>query len=67
LEDEAMTDQKDELAELKAKVAALEAKVSPPKSDFVPMSDEQHRDMVHQMRERQANTWMPPDAIREMR
>jgi hypothetical protein len=48
-----------QLAELKAKEAA-------PKSTFVPMSDEEHRDMVHRTRERQANAWMPPDAVREM-
>jgi hypothetical protein len=60
-----MTD-KDEIAALKARLAALEAKVSPPESDFVPMSDAEHRDMVHQMRERQASTWMPPSAVQEM-
>jgi hypothetical protein len=57
---------KDQLAALKKKVEELEAKVSPPQSTFVPMSDAEHRDMVHRMRERQANSWMPPDAIREM-
>jgi hypothetical protein len=56
----------DELAALKKKVEELEAKVSPPKSDFVPMSDAEWRDQMHQMRERQANSWMPPSAIREM-
>jgi hypothetical protein len=61
-----MTNTKDELAALKKKVEELEAKVSPPKSDFVPMTDAEHRDMVHQMRERQANAWMPPNAIRDM-
>jgi hypothetical protein len=61
-----MSNEKDELAALKKKVEELEAKVSPPKSNFVPMTDAEHRDMVHQMRERQANTWMPPSAIREM-
>jgi hypothetical protein len=60
-----MTD-KDDIAALKKKVEELEAKVSPPKSTFVPMSDAEHRDMVHQMRERQANAWMPPNAIRDM-
>jgi hypothetical protein len=60
-----MTD-KDELAALKKKVEELEAKVSPPKSTFVPMSDAEWIDHVHQARERQANTWMPPDAIRDM-
>jgi hypothetical protein len=47
-----------QLAELKAKEA--------PKPEFKPMTDAEHRDMVHQMRERQANSWMPPNAIREM-
>jgi hypothetical protein len=44
--------QKDELAALKKKVEELEAKVSPPKSDFVAMSDAEWRDKMHQMRER---------------
>jgi hypothetical protein len=56
----------DELAALKKKVEELEAKVSPPKSEFKEISDAEWRDHVHQMRERQANTWMPPSAIREM-
>ena len=42
----------DENADLKRRVEALEAKVSPPKSDFKEMSDAEHRDWVHQMRER---------------
>src|SRR6516162_879633 len=57
---------KDELAALKKKVEELEAKVSPPKSTFVPMTDAEHRDWVHQMRERQANSWMPHSAVRDM-
>src|SRR6516165_415713 len=61
-----MSKQTDELAALKKKVEELEAKVSPPKSTFKEMSDAEHRDMVHQMRERQANAWMPPSAIQEM-
>jgi hypothetical protein len=60
-----MTD-KDEIAALKKKVEELEAKVSPPKSTFVPETDAEHFDRMHQMKERQANSWMPPDAIREM-
>jgi hypothetical protein len=59
-------DTADKIAALEAEVAALKAKVDPPKSTFVPMSDAEHRDMVHQMRERQANTWMPPSAVQEM-
>jgi hypothetical protein len=63
-----MTDKADELAELKAKVAALEAAQPKPQ----PTREEQeraaaeHRDWVHQMRERQANSWMPPSAVHEM-
>jgi hypothetical protein len=56
----------DKIAKLEAEVAALKAKVEPPKSNFVPMSDEEHRDWLHQMRERQANSWMPPNAIRDL-
>jgi hypothetical protein len=62
-----MTDETDKkIADLEREVEALKAKVSPPKSTFKEMSDAEHRDWVHQMRERQANSWMPPDAIREM-
>jgi hypothetical protein len=57
---------KDEIAALKKKVEELEAKFSPPQSTFVPESDAEHIDRMHRMRERQANSWMPPDAIREM-
>ena len=70
-----MTDtekQADEIAALKKKVEALESALSgkedkpPPKKEFVPETDAEHQDRVHRMRERQANSWMPPDAIREM-
>jgi hypothetical protein len=54
------TDDKDELAALKKKVEELEAKVSPPKSTFVPMTDEEHRDWVHQMNERRMAQATPP-------
>jgi hypothetical protein len=60
-------DTKKELAELKAKSAAqdakiaeLEAKVNPPKSTFVPMTDAEHRDWVYQMQERRMSMAMPP-------
>jgi hypothetical protein len=56
----------EEIAQLKKEVEALKAKVSPPKSTFKEMSDAEHFDRIHQMRERQANSWMPPDVIREM-
>jgi hypothetical protein len=58
--------QAEEIAALRAEVEALKAKVSPPKSDFKPMSDAEHRDWLHQMRERQAASWMPPSAIRDL-
>jgi hypothetical protein len=62
-----MTDtDKDELASLKARVEELEAKVSPPKSTFVPMSDAEHRDMVHQMREGNMRYAMHPSVIRDL-
>jgi hypothetical protein len=51
-----LRDQAKELAEVKAKV-------DPPKSTFVPMSDEEWRDRMHQAAERRANSWMPPSAI----
>jgi len=59
-----MTDDKDELAELKARISELEAKVSPPKSTFVPMTDAEHRDWVHQMRERRMAMATPPSVVR---
>jgi hypothetical protein len=58
-------DTADKIAKLEAEVEALKAKVSPPKSDFKEMSVAEWIDHVHQMREQQANTWMPPNAIRE--
>jgi hypothetical protein len=62
-----MTDDTDKkIADLEREVAELKAKVSPPKSDFKEISDAEHRDRVHQMRERQANTWMPLSAVQEM-
>jgi hypothetical protein len=55
---------KDELAALKKKVEALEAKISPPQSTFVPESDAEHQNRVHQMRERRmalASNFHPDD------
>jgi hypothetical protein len=56
---------KDELAALKKKVEELEAKVSPPKSTFVPMSDAEWRDQMHQMQERQMSQATPPSVVRD--
>jgi hypothetical protein len=66
MSDKANKEASDELAALKKEVEALKAKVDPPKSTFVPMSDAEWVDKMHQMRERQANAWMPPSAIQEM-
>src|SRR6516165_11241900 len=57
-----MTDEpkKDEIAELRAEIERLKAKVDPPKSNFVPMTDAQHSDWVHQMQERRMSMAMPP-------
>jgi hypothetical protein len=60
-----MTDQKEEIAALKKKVEELETKVSPPKSTFVPMTDAEHRDWVHQMQERRMSMATPPSVIRD--
>jgi hypothetical protein len=56
---------KDEIAALKKKVEELEAKVSPPKSDFVPMSDAEWRDKMHQAAERRMSMATPPSVIRD--
>jgi hypothetical protein len=52
-------DTADKIAALEKEVAALKAKVEPPKSTFVPISDEEHRDRMHQLRERNASV-IPP-------
>src|SRR5262249_57744915 len=61
--------QKDELAALRKRVEELEAKAKPPeKKPFVPMTVEEHRDMVHQMRERRMShaSNFHPDDLRAM-
>jgi hypothetical protein len=55
---------KEELEELKRQVAELKAKLDPPKSTFVPMSDAEWRDQMHQIQERRMSMAMPPSAVR---
>ena len=57
-----MTDEpkKDEIAELRAEIEALKAKVDPPKSKFVEMSDAEWRDRMHQAAEKRMSMAMPP-------
>ena len=54
-----MSKQSEELAALKKKVEELEAKVSPPKSDFKPMTDAEWRDQMHQAAERRMSLAIP--------
>ena len=69
-----MSEDKDELAALKKKVEALESALSgkedkpKPKKEFVPMTDAEHRDWVHQMSERRMNlaSNFHPDDLRAM-
>jgi hypothetical protein len=60
-----MTD-KDDIAALKRKVEELERKVDPPKSAYVPMTEEQHRDWLHQMREKRMAMATPPSVGRDL-
>jgi hypothetical protein len=61
---------KEELAALKKEIEALKSALSgkedkpPPKSTFVPESDAEHRNRVHQMREGRMSMAMPPSAVR---
>jgi hypothetical protein len=57
--------QADENADLKRRIEALEAKVSPPKSNFVPESDEEHRDRMDQLAEKRMSLATPPSVIRD--
>jgi hypothetical protein len=55
---------KEELAALKREVEELKAKLAPPKSTFVPISDAEHQDRVHQMREGRMSMATPPSVAR---
>jgi hypothetical protein len=59
-----MSKQEAELAALRREVEELKAKVSPPKNTFVPISDAEHQDRVHQMREGRMSMAMPPSVVR---
>jgi hypothetical protein len=54
----------DKIAALEQEVAALKAKVDPPKSTFVPLSDEEHRDRMHQLAEKRMSMATPPEVAR---
>jgi hypothetical protein len=59
-----MTSIKDEIAELRAELAALKA---PPKSrEELDAECRAFQDEMHKMRERRANSWTPPSAIQEL-
>jgi len=55
----------DEIAALRKKVEELEAKLSPPKSEFKPMTDAEWRDQMHQAAERRMAMATPPSVIRD--
>jgi hypothetical protein len=56
-----MTDNNaDKIAKLEAEVEALKAKIDPPKSTFVHMTDAEHRDWAHQLAEKRMSMAMPP-------
>jgi len=59
---------KNEVAALRAEVEALKAAQPKPQPtrEERERADAEHRDWVHQMRERQANSWMPPSAVQAM-
>jgi hypothetical protein len=55
------------IAALERKIKKLEAAQAPPPPSFVPESDAEYRDRVHQMRERAANNFQfRPEILREM-
>jgi hypothetical protein len=56
---------KEELAALRREVEELKVKVDPPKSTFVPMTDAEWRDQMHQAAERRMSMATPPSVIRD--
>ena len=62
-----MSDDKSELAALRKRIEQLEAKAKPPtKSDFVPMSDAEWRDQMHQLAEKRMSMATPPSVVRDL-
>jgi hypothetical protein len=65
-----MTNKKDKtserVAQLERELAALKAKVDPPKSTFVPMTDGEHANWLYQLREGRMSMAMHPSVIRDM-
>jgi hypothetical protein len=63
-----MANKKDENAELRARIEALEAaqpKPAPSHEDQA-RADAEWRDKMHQAAERRANTWMHPNAVQDL-
>src|SRR6516164_1608999 len=52
------------VAQLEKELAELKAKVDPPKSTFVEMSDAEWRDKMHQAAERRMSMATPPSVAR---
>jgi hypothetical protein len=57
--------QADKIAALEREVAELKAKVSPPASEFKPMSDAEWIDRIYQMREGRMSHATPPSVVRD--
>ena len=61
-----MATDKDRIAALEREVEALKGKVDPPKPTFVPKSDAEWIDEMHQMRERRMAQATPPSVVRDL-
>jgi hypothetical protein len=63
-----MTKATDEIAALRKRIEELEAKAKPPepKKPFVPMSDAEWRDQMHQLAEKRMSMATPPSVIRDL-
>jgi hypothetical protein len=58
--------QAEEIAALRKELDELKGKVDPPKSTFVPMSDAEWRDQMHQLAEQRMSMATPPSVIRDL-